>query len=247
MKNLSVSHFTHLSSLRIMPPFTSLHGISKTLIPLKCLQNAHNTIKRGQVVGFLGSKTQEEPSECSVQTTRRTAAIGLTTLVLTWPFSDKISSAKDNGFWVEDHPLPRLTVTNNIANEKTGTRSFLKRGLFMPDIGLKGSVQRIKRYSFDLLAMADLVHADTLNYVRKYLRLKSTIIYYDFDKLISATPVDDEKQQLTDMANKLFDNFERLEEASRKKSLPETKSCYQETEVLLKDVMDRMDVLYETI
>ncbi|ESW21684.1 hypothetical protein PHAVU_005G090800 [Phaseolus vulgaris] len=248
MNHLSVSHFTHLSSLITMAPFTNLHGgVSKTLIPLTCLPNAHNSIKRGQVVGFLGSKTQEEPSECPVQATRRAAAIGLATLVLTWPFNDKISLAKDNGFWVEDHPLPRLTVTNNIANEKTGTRSFLKRGLFMPNIGLKGSVQRIKHYSFDLLAMADLVHADTLNYVRKYLRLKSTIIYYDFDKLISATPVDDEKQQLTDMANKLFDNFERLEEASRNKSLPETQSCYQETEVLLREVMDRMDVLYETI
>jgi len=118
MNNLSVSHFTHLSSLIIMPPLTNLHGVSKTLIPLTCLPNAHNTIKRAQVVGFLGSKTQEEEeeeeaSECSVQTTRRAAAIGLTTLVLTWPFNDKISSAKDNGFWVEDHPLPRLTVTNS--------------------------------------------------------------------------------------------------------------------------------------
>ncbi|CAJ1956814.1 unnamed protein product [Sphenostylis stenocarpa] len=247
MNHLSVSHFTHLSSLTIMAPLTNLHGVSKTLIPVTCLPNAHRSIKRGQLVGFLGSKTQEEPSECPVQATRRAAAIGLTTIVFTWPFNDNNSLAKDNGFWVEDHPLPRLTVSNNIANEKTGTRSFLKRGLFMPNIGLKGSVHRIKKYSFDLLSMADMVAEDTLNYVRRYLRLKSTIIYYDFDKLISATPVDDEKQQLTDMANKLFDNFERLEEAARKKSLPETKSCYQETEALLKEVMDRMDILYETV
>ncbi|KAK7401894.1 hypothetical protein VNO78_13742 [Psophocarpus tetragonolobus] len=235
-----------LSYFTMMPPLTNLHGVSKTLIPITCLPNAQGNTKRGEVVGFVGSKTQEEPSEGPVQTTRRVVAIGLATVALTWQFSDKISFAKDNGFWYEDHPLPGPTVTNNIANEKTGTRSFLKRGIFMANIGVKGSVFRIKKYAFDLLAMADLVAEDTLNYVRKYLRLKSTCMYYDFDKVISATAADD-KQQLTDMANKLFDNFERLEEASRKKSLPETQSCYQETEVLLKEVMSKMDILYQTI
>ncbi|XP_061341811.1 photosynthetic NDH subunit of lumenal location 3, chloroplastic [Gastrolobium bilobum] len=228
-----------------MAPLTNLHGVSKTLTPItSCLPNAHRNLKRGQVVGFLGSKTQEL-SECQVQTTKRAAAIGLASIVLTGQFNDKISLAKDNGFWY-DEPLPQPTVTNNIANEKTGTRSFVKKGLFMANIGVKGSVYRIKKYAFDLLAMADLITEDTLNYVRRYLRLKSTFIYYDFDKVISAIPVD-EKQQLTDMANKLFDNFEKLEEATRKKSLPETKSCYQETEVMLKEVMDRMTLMYKTI
>nr|AFK39659.1 unknown [Medicago truncatula] len=213
-----------------MAPLTNLHGVSKTLTPITCLvPNAQRTFKTGQVVvGFLGSKTKKI-SECeSVNTTRRAAAISLVSLVLTGQFSEKISLAKDNGFWI-DGPIPEPTVTNNIANEKTGTRSFIKKKLYMANIGAKGSVLRIKKYAFDLLAMADLIAQDTLNYVRRYLRLKSTFMYFDFDKVISAVPVED-KQQLTDVANRLFDNFEKLEEASRNKNLLETQACYKETE-----------------
>ncbi|XP_045807201.1 photosynthetic NDH subunit of lumenal location 3, chloroplastic [Trifolium pratense] len=231
-----------------MAPLTNLHGVSKTLIPITCLlPNAQRTFRKEQVVvGFLGSKTKKS-SECEsvVNTTRRTAAISLVSIVLTWQFNEKISLAKDNGFWI-DGPIQEPIVTNNIANEKTGTRSFIKKKLYMANIGAKGSVFRIKKYSFDLLAMADLIAQDTLNYVRRYLRLKSTFIYFDFDKVISAAPVED-KQELTNVANKLFDNFERLEEASRNKNLAETQACYKETEVMLKDVMDRMTIMYKTI
>ncbi|KAI4333800.1 hypothetical protein L6164_018562 [Bauhinia variegata] len=229
-----------------MAPLANLNGVSKTLPSITRLPNSPRSHKKEQITASLGTKTHL--SECCVHTTRR-AAIGLASVLLTGHFSNQVSLAadKDDGSigWYDELP-PDPTVNNMISNEKTGTRSFLKKRLYMANIGVKGSVYRIKKYAFDLLAMADLVAADTLNYVRRYLRLKSTFMFYDFDKVISAVPVDD-KQPLTDMANRLFDNFEKLEDASRRKNLSETQSCYQETQVMLHEVMDRMSSLYKTI
>lgn len=102
-----------------------------------------------------------------------------------------------------------LFLVADIANKETGTRSFLKTGLYIADVGTKGRMLRLKKYAFDLIALEDLMDKDAWNYFRKYLRLKSTFMYYDFDELISAVPVDD-KQPLTDLANRLFDSVEKV-------------------------------------
>ncbi|KAL8130793.1 hypothetical protein AgCh_006926 [Apium graveolens] len=183
------------------------------------------------------AKKLQHTQEDAIKTTRR-MSISFASIAFLGTSGIGKSLAEDNGFWI-DGPLPIPSVNNKIGNEETGTRSFLKNGLYMADIGIKGRQYRIYKYAFDLLAMGDLIGKDAFSYVRKYLRLKSTFMYYDFDKLISAASEND-KKPLTDLANRLFDNFEKLEGAVKEHNLEQTESYYQDTTGILQEVMTRM-------
>ncbi|KAK1324423.1 hypothetical protein QJS10_CPA01g01033 [Acorus calamus] len=222
---------TFNSASQILPMKPSLFSNSKPNITIRCTTFAPSSTKNAQTTQSVDSVIQ----------TRRTALLGLVAWTASTQLSGGPSLAEEgpnNGFWLTG-PLPIPSVTNKIANEETGTRSFLKKGVYVANIGVQGSAYRLRQYAFDLVGLADLMGQDAWSYISKYLCLKTTVMYYDFDKVISAAPPD-QKPALTDLANKLFDNVEKLEEAVKKQSMPETESCFAETTTLLGEVMTRM-------
>ncbi|XP_038997411.1 photosynthetic NDH subunit of lumenal location 3, chloroplastic-like isoform X2 [Hibiscus syriacus] len=222
-----------------LPHLASLNGILDTLPTIPKLPTLQRTRKTSKIIGFLDKNTSNFHEQLPLQTTRRTA-LALASIALVGTSSNGISLAEDNGYWITDL-LSVPSVENNITNPETGTRSFIKTGVYVANLNTKNRMYRLKKYAFDLPAMADLIGPDTLNYVKKYLRLKSTVMYYDFDKLISAAAVDD-KQPLITLANRLFDSFEKVKDvgSSKMRNFPQTESCYRDTKVILQEVMDRM-------
>ncbi|XP_011095313.1 photosynthetic NDH subunit of lumenal location 3, chloroplastic [Sesamum indicum] len=228
-------HFLKLRT--VMATTANLNGIFEALPAIPRHRGIDKNPKKSRITCFLDKK-KDEVQEIPAQATRR-LAIGLASIALFGNISIGKSLAEDNGFWLTG-PLPVPYANNKINNEETGTRSFLKKGIYIANIGTKGRMHRLKRYAFDLIAMGDLIaQQDAWNYVRRYLRLKSTFMYFDFDEVISAAPADD-KKSLTDLANRLFDNIEKLEDAVRKQNVSQTESSYQATTLVLQEVMNRM-------
>ncbi|XP_030507658.2 photosynthetic NDH subunit of lumenal location 3, chloroplastic [Cannabis sativa] len=221
-----------------MARLANLNGVFETLSRIQIRLASLERAKKGvEIVGFLGKKKDDCEEQHSMQTTRR-VALGLASIAVVGKTCNAVSFAEDNGFWI-DGRIPLPSVNNKIENENTGTRSFLKKRIFIADIGLKGRMYRLRKYAFDLLAMEDLIGKDTLNYVQKFIKIKSTFMYYDFDKVITAAPVDD-KQPLLDLANRLFDNVEKLDAAVKQRNILQTETTYKDTKAILQEVMTRM-------
>jgi len=62
-------------------------------------------------------------------------------------------------------------------------------------------------------------------------------MYYDFDKLITAA---DDKPPFVDLANRLFDSFETLQQAVTAKDDTKIGERYADTKVILQELMAKM-------
>uniref|UniRef100_A0A803R8E9 Uncharacterized protein n=1 Tax=Cannabis sativa TaxID=3483 RepID=A0A803R8E9_CANSA len=199
-----------------MARLANLNGVFETLSRIQIRLASLERAKKGvEIVGFLGKKKDDCEEQHSMQTTRR-VALGLASIAVVGKTCNAVSFAEDNGFWI-DGRIPLPSVNNR----------------------LKGRMYRLRKYAFDLLAMEDLIGKDTLNYVQKFIKIKSTFMYYDFDKVITAAPVDD-KQPLLDLANRLFDNVEKLDAAVKQRNILQTEATYKDTKAILQEVMTRM-------
>ncbi|CAI9261171.1 unnamed protein product [Lactuca saligna] len=161
-----------------------------------------------RLTGINAEETQNHP----LKPTRR-LALGLGSLGLFANSNISVVLAEDNGFWLTG-PIPIPRALNMIDNLETGTRSFLKTGVYIADIGTKGRQFRLKKYAFDLLALGDLI--------------------------VITAATSDEKPPLLDLANRLFDTVEKLEDAVKKQDLPQTELLYKDTTVILQEVMTKM-------
>ncbi|XP_058090406.1 photosynthetic NDH subunit of lumenal location 3, chloroplastic-like [Magnolia sinica] len=107
----------------------------------------------------------------------------------------------------------------------------------MIDMESRGSACRIKKCAFDLLSIGDLIDdEDSWDLMGRDLRLKSTFLYCDFNQVISNAP-DEQKKPLTDLANRLFYYIEELDRAVKIRSISLTQNRYNDTAVVLQEVM----------
>nr|XP_010940302.2 photosynthetic NDH subunit of lumenal location 3, chloroplastic isoform X1 [Elaeis guineensis] len=109
----------------------------------------------------------------------------------------------------------------------------------MEDMDYKGSVLRIKKCACDLLSLEeDMVDdsEDSWELMGRDLRLKSTFLYCDLNHVISSAR-DEHKKTLTDLANKLFDFMEELDQAVKSRSIPLTQVRYNDAALALQEVV----------
>ncbi|KAJ8643533.1 hypothetical protein MRB53_005281 [Persea americana] len=108
------------------------------------------------------------------------------------------------------------------------------------DIGSRGCVCRIKKCALDFLSIVDLMDGeDGWDLMRRDICLKSTFLYCDFNQVIS-NAAKEEKQPLIDLANKLFQSIEELDYAVQIRSISLTKDRYDDTALVLQEVMSFM-------
>uniref|UniRef100_A0A7N0ZYR9 Uncharacterized protein n=1 Tax=Kalanchoe fedtschenkoi TaxID=63787 RepID=A0A7N0ZYR9_KALFE len=123
------------------------------------------------------------------------------------------------------------------------------------EMEMKGSVRRIKSCAFDLIAIgSELMEEDQQqlqgdgdedefvlwDLIERELRLKSTFLYCDFAKMISLVHITDHKNRLTQLANKLFDAIEEVDNAVKERSMEMTQDRYGQALLVLRDVIALM-------
>ncbi|MQM14464.1 hypothetical protein Taro_047395 [Colocasia esculenta] len=108
----------------------------------------------------------------------------------------------------------------------------------------RGNMYRIRECACNLLlAMEDDLAGDdedAWELMARDIRLRSTFLFCDLNRLISIAGDGEVKLSLTALANRLFYHMEELGRAIKSRSVPQAESCYGDAAVVLQEVVAAM-------
>ncbi|KAF3322284.1 Photosynthetic NDH subunit of lumenal location 3 [Carex littledalei] len=116
----------------------------------------------------------------------------------------------------------------------------------MKKIELMGCLSRIRNCSVDILTLEEIVNEkqeqeeeEMWDLIKRELQLKTTFLYFDLNRVISSSK-DEHKEVLTKLANQFFHCIQELTDATKSRSVPITQLCFNDTAIVLHEIMDAL-------
>ncbi|CAN8293614.1 unnamed protein product [Cochlearia groenlandica] len=129
------------------------------------------------------------------------------------------------------------TSSSALAQEKWGTRSFIKEKYFMPGLSPEDAAARIKQTAEGLRDMREMLDHMSWRYVIFYIRLKQAYLSQDLTNAMSILP-EIRRNDYVQAANQLVQNMSELDYYVRTPKVYESYLYYEKTLKSIDDVVE---------
>ncbi|KAG2297898.1 hypothetical protein Bca52824_034370 [Brassica carinata] len=124
-----------------------------------------------------------------------------------------------------------------LAQEKWGTRSFLKEKYFQPGLSPEDAAARIKQTAEGLRDMREMLDHMSWRYVIFYIRLKQAYLSQDLTNAMNILP-ESRRNDYVQAANQLVNNMSELDFYVRTPKVYESYLYYEKTLKSIDDVVE---------
>ncbi|CAA7031186.1 unnamed protein product [Microthlaspi erraticum] len=130
-----------------------------------------------------------------------------------------------------------IATSSAVAEEKWGTRSFIKEKYFMPDLSPEDAAARIKQTAEGLRDMREMLDHMSWRYVIFYIRVKQSYLDRDLTNAMTILP-ESRRNDYVQAANSLVQNMSELDFYVRTPKVYESYLYYEKTLKSIDDVVE---------
>ncbi|KAF8104614.1 hypothetical protein N665_0171s0115 [Sinapis alba] len=130
-----------------------------------------------------------------------------------------------------------VATSSALAQEKWGTRSFIKEKYFQPGLSPEDAAARIKQTAEGLRDMREMLDHMSWRYVIFYIRLKQAYLSQDLTNAMNILP-ESRRNDYVQAANQLVNNMSELDFYVRTPKVYESYLYYEKTLKSIDDVVE---------